>query len=121
MIVVSRQIGFCRVRETTYFFGAFIMSPNGIAGRHRFERVRVNLIGASSKSNGCVRNRHTNARRLRSRFEHEIARRLRRPAKRGKAAFRHEQLAQPLLARLRAEGRTVLANDTGTQTNADAP
>ena len=28
MIVVLRQIGFSSVRETTYFFGAFIRSPN---------------------------------------------------------------------------------------------
>ncbi len=29
MIVVLRQIGFSSVFDTTYFFGAFIMSPNG--------------------------------------------------------------------------------------------
>jgi hypothetical protein len=28
MIVVFRQIGALSVRDTTYFFGAFIMSPN---------------------------------------------------------------------------------------------
>jgi len=32
MMVVSRQIGFSRVRDTTYFFGVFIMSPKGSPG-----------------------------------------------------------------------------------------
>ena len=32
MMVVSRQMGFDSVRDTTYFFGAFMRSPNGSPG-----------------------------------------------------------------------------------------
>jgi hypothetical protein len=32
MIVVFRQIGFLSVRDTTYFLGAFMRSPNGSPG-----------------------------------------------------------------------------------------
>ena len=43
MIVVLRHVGFSSVRDTTYFFGAFIMSPNG------------SPAGIGSNAPACVR------------------------------------------------------------------
>ena len=53
MMVVSRQIGFSSVLETTYFLGAFMMSPNGLPGRHRLEGFGVNHIRAAAEQE-CV-------------------------------------------------------------------
>jgi hypothetical protein len=42
MMVVFRHIGFWSVRDTTYFFGAFCMSPNGSPG------------ATGSKASACI-------------------------------------------------------------------
>ncbi len=52
MMVVSRQIGCFRVRDTTYFLGAFIRSPNGIARLHGLEGFGVDHIGAPAEEKG---------------------------------------------------------------------
>ena len=52
MMVVSRQIGVFSVRDTTYFFGAFIRSPKGSPGCHRLEGFGVGHVRAPPEEEG---------------------------------------------------------------------